>query len=451
MHENVGTLAMATYQSKILLVEDDPVLAIAVASALRGHGDPVKVVGNVSEGLQALSTDPPDLLVLDINLPDGEGWEIAAEAQSRTPPPLVIIVSSNRVSRSMLRERNIFRYFPKPFDMADILTAIEEAKLARKNPERRTRLYKRIIVPLDRSELSGQVIPYVITLAKGLHADVELLNVLDLSGLALATGSAWTYLDVEAIRSDAEQYVERVAWRIRSQGINVDRQVLKGTAAQHILEEAEKDPTALIAISTHGNAGIARWALGSTTEKVLQATANPMLIVRSRENPPTDVRLKTIIVALDGSAVAEQVLPHVVELATALELDVTLFRAIPSEAEYRRYLKEHVEVGPGPTMSREFSGPYEEFSNAAAAEAMEYLHGVSQDLQREGITVEERLLKGDPAALIIDLAQATSNNLVAMTTHGRTGLQRWMMGSVADRVVRNCGDPVLLVRATATE
>jgi len=83
----------------------------------------------------------------------------------------------------------------------------------------------------------------------------------------------------------------------------------------------------------------------------------------------------------------------------------------------------------------------------ANAEATEYLHSVKAMLEKPGApSVEERLLHGHPATAIIDIARDTSDNLVAMTTHGRSGIGRWALSGVADRVIRGSGDAVLLVR-----
>jgi nucleotide-binding universal stress UspA family protein len=83
------------------------------------------------------------------------------------------------------------------------------------------------------------------------------------------------------------------------------------------------------------------------------------------------------------------------------------------------------------------------------AEAVEYLQSQSQKLRSQGVPkVEERLIHGPPAIAVADFAKEAPSSLVAMTTHGRSGLERWVLGSVADRVVRHSGGPVLVIRAT---
>jgi nucleotide-binding universal stress UspA family protein len=142
------------------------------------------------------------------------------------------------------------------------------------------------------------------------------------------------------------------------------------------------------------------------------------------------------------------VLPHVATLAKALDLEVKLVRVHPSVEEYSRYF-ERQQIGSTATV---YSGPYEVFSREADAQAMEYLHEVKMQLHHERVwLVEESLLRGHPAATIVDLARETPGSLVAMTTHGRSGIGRSLLGSVADRVIRHSGVPALVVRSSEQE
>jgi nucleotide-binding universal stress UspA family protein len=199
-------------------------------------------------------------------------------------------------------------------------------------------------------------------------------------------------------------------------------------------------------MSTHGRSGLSRWFLGSVTDKVLHTATNPLLVIRSEEESysPTEVKLDTIIVPLDQSEISRQVLPHVGALCGSNRFKVILVEVTPSEGEYHRYMYSR----PLDASVTIYTGPYEEFSKAAEAAAMEHLHGVKEELRGQGISrVEERLLHGNPASAIVDFARETPHNLVAMTTHGRSGVGRWALGSVTDKVVRQSGNPVLVVRA----
>jgi nucleotide-binding universal stress UspA family protein len=200
-------------------------------------------------------------------------------------------------------------------------------------------------------------------------------------------------------------------------GVEVRYSVREGRPAHLIVDEAEKNPGALIAMSTHGSSGVSRWLLGSITNKVLHATNAPLLVVRASEedNAASPSELTSIIVPLDGSTLAEESLSHVTDLARKMNLKVILVR-VESDGE---------EVSDN------------------------YLHEIQDRLSDEGVaSVEKRVLHGRPAVNIVDLAHDTAKSLVTMTTHGRSGIGRWVLGSVTDRVVRHSGDPVLVIRSS---
>jgi nucleotide-binding universal stress UspA family protein len=248
-----------------------------------------------------------------------------------------------------------------------------------------------------------------------------------------------------SIASHAQDYLEGLAIPLRGSGLSVTSTVREGNPTSSIVSEAAQESDTLIAMTTQGRSGIGRWMLGSVTDKVLRAANNPLLIVRAydRENPPEAVKFQTIIVPLDGSSIAEQVLAHVISLARALRLRVLLVRATPSLGEYHRYV-EHNPLDSSSTISM----MYEEFSREEDAQAMEYLRQVKEKLNRQRVfSVEEKLLKGHAAEVIVELARETPHSLVAMTTHGHSGIERWLLGSIADRVVRHSRDLVLVVRA----
>jgi nucleotide-binding universal stress UspA family protein len=193
--------------------------------------------------------------------------------------------------------------------------------------------------------------------------------------------------------------------------------------------------------------------MGSVTSKVLTATDVPLLVLRTGANEHLALRetLERVIVPLDGSEAAEMVLPSVAALAKAIDLEVVLVRVTPSGGDYLRYMEYHYELGPGSTLSRVYEGPFEDYSKESEAKAMDYLNKITADLKGQGVKkVQQKLLHGDAAEAIATEAAGMEHNLVAMTTHGRSGIDRWVMGSVTDKAVRECGDPVLIIRSHGT-
>jgi nucleotide-binding universal stress UspA family protein len=172
---------------------------------------------------------------------------------------------------------------------------------------------------------------------------------------------------------------------------------------------------------------------------VVQRAVNPLLLIRPVEgaDPAMPVKFTTIIVPLDGSALAEKILPHVVTLAKNLKLEVQLLRMF--EPPPNAYVVADGVIAQGPT-------PYRE---AMQKEAELYLAGKVDQLRAEGLDrVIATAIEGDAAGEIVDIARRTDHNLIAMCSHGRSGIGRWLLGSVAEKVVQHSRDPVLVIRPT---
>jgi nucleotide-binding universal stress UspA family protein len=144
---------------------------------------------------------------------------------------------------------------------------------------------------------------------------------------------------------------------------------------------------------------------------------------------------KKILVPLDGSVLAEKVLPHAVALAKGSGAEVTLLTVV------------QLSLGFTGTKLEAIPEAASERKTALRAEAMMYLEKIQRDLKEQGITARTVALEGDVAAQIITYAERQGFDLVAMATHGRSGIDRFVMGSIAEKVVRHTTKPVLLIRA----
>lgn len=189
-----------------------------------------------------------------------------------------------------------------------------------------------------------------------------------------------------------------------------------GATAEHIVLEAAKHPDTLIVMSTHGRTGAGRWILGSVTDKVLHSVRTPVMIIQAENNDAIlDGAMGHIVVPLDGSELAEKILPHAVGLAKTLDAKMLLVRA---------------------TMD-----------DMADAGERDDLERTADRVRGEGVAeVEGMVLPGDPATAIVNMPHEFPDALVAMTTHDRSGMGRWLMGSVTDKVVRNAAGPVIVLR-----
>ena len=300
-------------------------------------------------------------------------------------------------------------------------------------------MFEKILVPLDGSALAQAILPYVMIVAKGFDSRVVLFHVAE-TAFDLEAPEQKTYADetMERMRPLAENYLAGVADEFRREGIEVETKVVKGRAAAQILEHAEQENVGLIAMSTHGRSGLTRLVMGSGIDKILRACEQPVLLVRPRDEGASGEaagRLSKIVVPLDGSDAAEAALPFAEELAKVLGLEIILIQVLGVETT--------VQFGPAlPDSWRVPSDVLQRLDVVASG----YLTGLAKQLKERGLTVQWEVLRGAPGPRIVEFAKDTPDCLVAMTTHGRSGFRRWVMGSVADEVVRHTGEPVLIIR-----
>jgi nucleotide-binding universal stress UspA family protein len=189
-------------------------------------------------------------------------------------------------------------------------------------------------------------------------------------------------------------------------------------------------------MATHGRSGVKRWLMGSVAEKVLRGASSPLFLVRAAAARTTPQKIiNSIIVPLDGSPLAEKILPGVSSWARALDLEVTLIRAY--EFPEAAHLANAGLLRPD----------YESVRRSIAAEAGAYLKAKENSLVSEGVrTVSTVILEGAAADEIVSYGQTAPRAMIAMSTHGRSGVQRWILGSVTEKVVRHGDDPVLVLR-----
>ena len=336
-------------------------------------------------------------------------------------------------------------------------------------------MLKKILVPLDGSELSEGVLPLVSDMARRLEAKMTLLCVIDpnsvevpartegrdsradnsLAGVARDTlrtrlvsppeSAPYPHASGIAVRPYASDVFERLqgsveewfakeASRLGIEDIATSR-VEFGRIEETIVKVAEDEGFDLIAMSTHGRTPLGRGIWGSVTDKVIRTSTVPVLAFKPDDDPVKmleGVTIRTVIVPLDGSKLAEQVLPQVEKLARCLSLKVLLVRAVDMGA---------------------FSLPANGYHYMSSVnvdemlgkEAEEYLESVAGRLRDVGLESEWRVIWGNPAVAIVELANNTDSDMVAMTTHARSGLLRLIIGSVTERVIRHSRSPVLIV------
>jgi nucleotide-binding universal stress UspA family protein len=288
-------------------------------------------------------------------------------------------------------------------------------------------MYRRILVPLDGSEVAEQVLPWVRLVATPGDATAELFVCLDGPDAERGDGTRPRHLAGEYLRGVAAG---------RLAGVTTSQVITNGDACERIVDEAARDEATLVAMTTHGRSGLQRFLLGSVAERVLHATTRPLLLVRAGAVPAAAAApaLRVLVVPLDGSAVAEQALPHAVALARALRLPVVLVRALPAGVDFA------LNAG-------RFEGAERDVAEAVAGEASDYLDAVAARLRADGVDAGAQLVHGDVAAALLDWLRGVAGHLVVLTTRGRSGFRRLVLGSTANRLVHHAAGPVLVVPA----
>jgi nucleotide-binding universal stress UspA family protein len=298
----------------------------------------------------------------------------------------------------------------------------------------------RILVPLDGSRLAEQALSCAMTLGRGLQAKLVLFRAVSIPS---DVKEALDRADLEAgplmerLEIDANEYLEAMSHLLPEAGLSFRHIVRRGLAADAILDLIEETDIQLVVMASHGYTGIKRWMHGSVAERVLQSASVPVLMVRAKEGVsdglPEASPCRRILVPLDGSKLAEQVLPAVTPIARSLGCEVTLFQ-VPIIYAYG-------------SLIGEWYLPLQGSFDTADRDAQAYLERLASHLREQGVEASTATWTGAVAESIVDFAEINDIDLIAMCTHGRSGIARWALGSVADRVLRAGDKPILLVRA----
>jgi nucleotide-binding universal stress UspA family protein len=301
-------------------------------------------------------------------------------------------------------------------------------------------MFKRILVPLDGSPRAELILSQVARILRRQDAEILLLRVVDVPAQIGRVNMA----PVRAAQlEEAQKYIQDQTRRLRERGARVDGLVVEGYPPLAILEIARLKGATLIAMSTHGRTGFARWAMGSVAEMVARTSEVPLLLVRSfRRTPkgdlephvPEELPFRRILVPVDGSPASMDILGPALEFAQLYDSSALVL---------------HVEtpfVPPSPILpGMEVALPLMVPSATLSAED-EATAAAAERFTQAGLQVTRLTTVGEPASEIVDLSVNRGMDLIALGTHGRTGLERWALGSVAERVLRSTEVPLLLVR-----
>ena len=292
-----------------------------------------------------------------------------------------------------------------------------------------------VLVPLDGSRFGEFAVPAAMSVARKLQAQIELISVFEEESVLTGSEPA-----AQQFKDWLDAYLEEICARItKLSGVPTSRTIIDGSPADRLTEYAQRKRVDLIAMSTHGRGPVSRAWMGSVADRVIRHVDVPVLLIRAEEDSAVDLaqeaEFKRILVALDGSSRAEKSLELATRVVKVTGGTLILLQAVEPAVPFSSpYL---------PHAMQDTQAALEEGRKAS----VKYLDEVKDGLERQGIDVEtETLLGVRPAPAILRYAEEHAVDLIAVATHGRGGLPRLILGSVADKVLRAATVPVLVVR-----
>ncbi len=309
-------------------------------------------------------------------------------------------------------------------------------------------MYKRILVPLDGSARAERAIHVAARIARALGSSVILMRVATAPVDTGKYSSASGYVEetVDSDLSGATSYLEHIAGSNELAGINTEVKTFTGAVAPAILSATQSFHASLIVMCSHGYTGFRRWALGSVADKITRHSSIPVLVLREGGSEPATAEHEPVraLVAVDGSPLSETVLEPAAYLASALAEATSqqgalhLLRVVDLPTTGGKFKSDaHIDTGTKKRVKHED----EEYLDTL-------VHRISVgDLAHLNLAIT-RSVEADPdiAEAIVKRSEQDKFDFIAIATHGRGGVQKWALGSVAGRVLHATKLPLLIMR-----
>ena len=279
-------------------------------------------------------------------------------------------------------------------------------------------MFNKIIVPLDGSNGAEITLPYAAEIAAAFKSEVILATVSE-------TGTP----DKSHL---FEAYLKRVSADLERSGVKTRTCELEGKAADEILKLGASEKTDLMIIAAHGATGGNPQMPGSIAGKILSGSGKPVLLVRTKREAGTGRLIKRILVPLDGSPMSERSLKLVEPAAAGLGAEVILFQAV----EPVRYVPGFETMVPNVVLPSD-----DEIKRSAG----KYLTDFAAPFKARGARLSTAVVADAPAEAIIDYSDSGNIDLIAMTTHGFSGIKRWVFGSTTQKVLQAGSKPILVI------
>jgi nucleotide-binding universal stress UspA family protein len=298
-------------------------------------------------------------------------------------------------------------------------------------------MFEKILVPLDGSELSEIALPYAEELAGRLDSAVTLLHV------CKPVHEGYQHMHRIYLGNRMTEFEHYVKRHFPKSTASVKGENKSGPQPEVVIGDyVQANNIGMIVMATHGASGLKTIVLGSVADKVVRSVPVPTLLIRTKPPEEAENRRKLvnrILVPLDGSEASKEAIPYAEDLARKLKASIHLFRMTRSSYSYAGL------EGMAGTVSVDLT----RIDRAEEKRIHEYLGEVADELRKKDIPVTySTVLSVDPGFEIIELCGKVDADLVVMSTRGRSPLARWMIGSTAEKVLREGQTPLLLIRQT---
>ncbi len=269
-------------------------------------------------------------------------------------------------------------------------------------------MYDRILVPLDGSHFSEEIIPYAAGLAAVHGTELTLLRV----------------VDKETGQDQAADYVERLAASHKARGLCL---LDPGDVAQAILKEAGCEPATLLAMTSHGHSGLMEIMLGSVAQRVVRDADGPVLVYHptgAKMSDPAPIRLRSVVLPIKGHSLHEAMASHAAQFARWIDAELEVVNAVQATGA---------------------AGVGGKFGNGISMQESSYVRSKAAEFaQHHGVRINWEVLHGEPARAIIDHVVNRRDTILAMVTRCRGALEAAFLGSVTLNCLRKAGVPILM-------
>jgi nucleotide-binding universal stress UspA family protein len=289
-------------------------------------------------------------------------------------------------------------------------------------------MYETIVVPVDGSEPATAAVERGLSLVEAGDATLSLLAVIEPS--TAPRSAVFTNPTREALDEQTTAALENAESRATDVGVDYQTSVRRGIPHEEIAAMVDDVGADLVVMGTHGRTGLDRLLLGSVTERTLRTSDVPVLTTRESASVWS---LDDILVPTDGSEPATEAVDHVLDVADAYDASVHALSVVDTQTLTAAY-----DAGAGmPAMVE-----------AVKEDSRDVVEAVRDRATNRDIDCESRVLEGSPGHAITTYAEDEDVDLIAMGTHGRTGLSRLLLGSTTERTVRTSPAPVLTIPET---